>query len=62
VGSRADAIALLENVSAFYRRSEPASPIPLLVDRAVALATKDFVTLLQDFLPAEPDDSASRSS
>ena len=31
--------------------NEPASPIPLLVDRACGLSQKDFLTLLKDILP-----------
>jgi type VI secretion system protein ImpA len=51
VRTRSEAIALLEQVSAFYRVNEPASPVPLLVDRACTVAQKDFVSLLRDVLP-----------
>jgi type VI secretion system protein ImpA len=49
--TRHDAIALLEQVSAFYRTAEPASPIPLLTDRACGMSQKDFLSLLKDVLP-----------
>jgi type VI secretion system protein ImpA len=49
--TRQQAVAMLEQVSAFYRMKEPASPIPLLVDRACGLSQKDFLTLLKDILP-----------
>jgi type VI secretion system protein ImpA len=49
--TRYEAIALLEQVSAFYRTTEPASPIPLLTDRACGMSQKDFLSLLKDVLP-----------
>jgi type VI secretion system protein ImpA len=49
--TRQQAVAMLAQVSAFYRTNEPASPIPLLVDRACGLSQKDFLTLLKDILP-----------
>jgi len=52
VGARREAVALLEAVGLFYRAREPSSPIPLLTDRARALAERDFLYLLQQMLPA----------
>jgi type VI secretion system protein ImpA len=49
--TRHEAVALLEQVGVFYRANEPASPIPLLTDRACGLSQKDFLTLLKDVLP-----------
>jgi len=49
--TRQEATVLLQQVGAFYRMSEPASPIPLLTDRACAFVQKDFLTLLKDVLP-----------
>ena len=49
--TRADAASLLEQVSAFYRRAEPSSPIPLLTERARGLIERDFLTILKDVLP-----------
>jgi type VI secretion system protein ImpA len=49
--TRHEAIALLEQVSTFYRMTEPASPIPLLTDRACGMSQKDFLSLLKDVLP-----------
>jgi type VI secretion system protein ImpA len=49
--TRHEAIALLEQVSTFYRMTEPASPIPLLTDRACGMSQKDFLNLLKDVLP-----------
>jgi type VI secretion system protein ImpA len=52
VTSRGQALALLEQVSAFFRNVEPSSPIPFLADRARELAQRDFLSLLIDVLPS----------
>lgn len=59
-GSRAEALVLLDSVAAHMRRIEPSSPAPHLLDRAKALATRDFLSLLQDLLP-EDDLSAMKT-
>jgi type VI secretion system protein ImpA len=51
VGSRPEAIALLDQVRAFYRATEPTSPVPLLIERARTFAEQDFMSLLKDVLP-----------
>ena len=51
--SRREAIALLDQVGAYFRAVEPSSPVPLLTDRASGLSGKDFMTLLGDVLPKE---------
>lgn len=51
VNSRQDAINALEAVAAFFRRTEPSSPIPLIVDRAKRLVSKDFLEVLGDIAP-----------
>jgi type VI secretion system protein ImpA len=48
--SRAAAIALIDAVATHLRRAEPSSPLPWLLDRARALASRDFVSLLKDVL------------
>jgi type VI secretion system protein ImpA len=58
--SRAAALALIDNVASHMRRVEPSSPAPYLLDRAKALASRDFLSLLQDVLPE--DDLASMKS
>ncbi len=52
VASRAEALRLLEQVSAFFRNVEPSSPVPFLADRARELAQRDFLSLLLDVLPS----------
>jgi type VI secretion system protein ImpA len=50
--TRAQAMALLDQVAGFLRGAEPSSPIPLLVERARALADRDFITVLRAVLPS----------
>jgi type VI secretion system protein ImpA len=56
--TRQQAFTLMEQVAAYYRITEPTSPIPVIVERARDLASRDFMSLLKDFLP----DSALRST
>lgn len=51
IGSRADAVAAMKAVAAFYRRVEPSHPTPLLLDKACAFAQHDFMSLLGNILP-----------
>ena len=51
VGSREDAMRLLDAVAEFFRRHEPSSPIPLLVERAKRLVSKNFLEVLADIAP-----------
>ena len=51
--SRAAALALIDAVAAHMQKAEPSSPVPYLLDRARNLATRDFVSLLQDVLSDE---------
>ncbi len=49
--TRAEAMALLEQVAVFYRVAEPSNPIPLLIERARALSAIDFLSLLKEISP-----------
>jgi type VI secretion system protein ImpA len=51
VKSRQDAIRALEAITTFYRQAEPSSPIPLLLERAKRLVSKDFLEVLADIAP-----------
>jgi type VI secretion system protein ImpA len=51
VESRSQAIALLDQVQRYFRHSEPSSPVPMLCERARALAERDFMGVLRDVLP-----------
>jgi type VI secretion system protein ImpA len=51
IKSRQDAVQALEAVAAYFRRSEPSSPVPLLLDRAKRLVSKSFLEVLEDIAP-----------
>jgi type VI secretion system protein ImpA len=51
IKSRQDAVRALDAVAEFFRRNEPSSPIPLIVDRAKRLVSKDFLEVLGDIAP-----------
>jgi type VI secretion system protein ImpA len=51
IGSRQEAIAALDAVADFFRRTEPSSPIPLFLARAKRLVSKDFLEVLADIAP-----------
>jgi type VI secretion system protein ImpA len=57
VGSREDVIRLLDLVVEYYRRSEPASPVPMLLERAKLWVSLDFMAVLQDIAPGALDDA-----
>ena len=42
---------MLEKICDYYTRSEPASPIPLLLRRAERLLNKDFWGIIMDMAP-----------
>jgi type VI secretion system protein ImpA len=56
VKTRAEASDLMKSVENFYRKFEPSSPIPLLIDRARRFVSKDFATLLAEMSknPVQP--------
>ena len=51
ITSRQDAIRALDAVAEFFRRTEPSSPVPLLLDRARRLVSKSFLEVLEDIAP-----------
>jgi type VI secretion system protein ImpA len=51
IRSRQDAIRALEAVATFFRDTEPSSPVPLLLDRAKRLVSKNFLEVLADLAP-----------
>jgi type VI secretion system protein ImpA len=51
ITSRQDAIRALDAVAEFFRRHEPSSPVPLFVDRAKRLVSKNFLEVLADVAP-----------
>jgi type VI secretion system protein ImpA len=51
IRSRQDAVRALDAVSDYFRRHEPSSPIPMLVERAKRLVGKDIFEVLADIAP-----------
>jgi type VI secretion system protein ImpA len=52
VSTRADVVRQLERICEYYQRHEPSSPIPLLLQRAKRLVSKDFMTIIRDLAPS----------
>ena len=48
VYSRRDAMKLLDLVVSYFRTTEPASPIPIIISRAREVGERDFLNLLKD--------------
>jgi type VI secretion system protein ImpA len=51
IASRSQALTLLDLVQRYFRHTEPSSPVPMLCERARALAELDFMSVLNDVLP-----------
>ena len=51
IGSRQDAIRALDAVVEYFRRNEPSSPVPLMIERAKRLVSKNFLEVLEDIAP-----------
>lgn len=51
IASRQDAIRAIDAICAFFRKNEPSSPVPLLLDRAKRLVSKSFLEVLEDVAP-----------
>jgi type VI secretion system protein ImpA len=55
VQSGRDVLRALEMICEYYRRTEPSSPIPLLLRRAQRLVDKDFMQILNELTPSALD-------
>ena len=51
VRSRQDAVRALDAVAEFFRKNEPSSPVPMIIDRAKRLVSKSFLEVLADIAP-----------
>ncbi len=51
IRSRQDVVRVIDQICDFYRRTEPSSPVPLILQRARRLVDMDFVQLLADLAP-----------
>ena len=55
LSTRVDAIAAIEGVIDYFAQHEPSSPIPILLTRARNLIGKDFLSIVNDLVPAGKD-------
>jgi type VI secretion system protein ImpA len=52
IRSREDVTRAIDRVCEYYRRHEPSSPLPLLLQRAKRLVSKDFLDIIRDLTPS----------
>jgi type VI secretion system protein ImpA len=51
IRSREDVVRLLEKICEYYGRTEPSSPVPLILKRAARLAEMNFMEIINDLSP-----------
>jgi len=51
IASRDDVIRMLDKICAYYKVREPSSPVPLLLNRAKGLVSKNFLDIIEDLSP-----------
>jgi type VI secretion system protein ImpA len=51
IATRAEAMAVLDSLCAYFETHEPASPVPLLLQRAKRLIPMSFVDILRELAP-----------
>ena len=51
IDSREDVMKALDAIGDYYRRREPGSPVPVVLERAKAWVTLDFLSVLSDIAP-----------
>ena len=51
VNSREDAVRMIDKICMYYERNEPSSPVPLLLQRAKRLVSKDYLDIVRDLTP-----------
>ncbi|GAP34878.1 type VI secretion system protein TssA [Piscinibacter sakaiensis] len=51
LASRDDAVRILQQVAIFLRKTEPSSPAPMFIDRAVKMLQADFYTIVRELMP-----------
>ena len=52
IRSRNDVLATIDRICEYYAKSEPSSPVPLLLQRAKRLVDKDFMDIIRDLTPS----------
>lgn len=51
IATREDVVRMLDKACDYFRRHEPSSPVPLLLQRAKRLVSKDFMEIMKDMAP-----------
>lgn len=51
VNSREDVIRSIDKICEYFERHEPSSPVPMLLQRAKRLVSKDFMEIMRDLAP-----------
>jgi type VI secretion system protein ImpA len=51
IRSREDVVRMLDKIADFYARTEPSSPVPLLIRRARKLVPMNFMEIIKDLTP-----------
>ncbi|MFC6640080.1 type VI secretion system protein TssA [Sulfitobacter sp. JBTF-M27] len=51
INSPNDVANALDRIIQYYQRSEPSSPVPMLLERAKRLVSADFLTIMKDMAP-----------
>ena len=51
IKSRQEAIRAIDAAMLFFRKHEPSSPVPMLLERARRLVAKGFLEVLEDIAP-----------
>lgn len=51
ITSNADVNRMLDKICDYFKKNEPSSPVPLLLQRAKRLVAKDFMEILHDLTP-----------
>jgi type VI secretion system protein ImpA len=51
IQNRADVLKALDLICDYYRKNEPSSPVPLILQRAHRLVDKDFMAIVTDLTP-----------
>ncbi|KIC14355.1 type VI secretion system protein TssA [Leisingera sp. ANG-Vp] len=55
INSPADVSNALDRIIGYYRRAEPSSPLPILLERCKRLVGADFLTIMNDMAPQGVD-------
>jgi type VI secretion system protein ImpA len=51
IRSREDVLRAIDKICAYYSRSEPGSPLPLLLERCRRLVSSSFLEIIQELAP-----------